>query len=151
VKKPLHAPRQASAEAVLEFSVATIELYFRIEAITRAVGGFTEAGGEFGVMKSLVQEGPHTVPDIARARPISRQHCQTIVNHLAAKGLVEFLENPRHKRSPLVAMTKKGRKHFDEVRAIFLRASGAYAHHFTAADIDAATATLRHAREVLVV
>ena len=53
MKKPLHAPRQASAEAVLEFSVATIELYFRIEAITRAVGGFTEAGGEFGVMKSL--------------------------------------------------------------------------------------------------
>ena len=148
MKKPLRKP---TPEAVLEFAVATIETYFRIEALTRAIGGFAQAGGEWGVMKTLIREGPHTVPDIARSRPVSRQHCQTIVNHLYEKGLVEFVENPKHKRSVLVQVSKKGRKHFDDMTAQFLRAAGDYAHHFNADDIDTATATLRRAREVLVV
>ena len=147
MKKPL----QPTPEAVLEFAVATIETYFRIEALTRSIGGFAQAGGEWGVMKTLIYQGPHTVPDIARSRPVSRQHCQTIVNHLYEKGFVEFIENPRHKRSVLVQVSKKGRKHFDEMTALFLRAARDYAHHFNADDIETATTTLRHAREVLVI
>jgi DNA-binding MarR family transcriptional regulator len=148
VKKPLRKP---TPEAVLEFAVATIETYFRIEAITQSIGGFAQAGGEWGVMKTLIREGPHTVPEIARSRPVSRQHCQTIVNHLYEKGFVEFIENPKHKRSVLVQVSKKGRKHFDDMTKLFLRASADYAHHFDAADIETTTATLRHAREVLVI
>lgn len=148
MKKPLRKP---TPEALLDFAVATIETYFRIEALTRAIGGFAQAGGEWGVMKTLIREGPHTVPEIARSRPVSRQHCQTIVNHLAEKGFVEFVENPRHKRSVLVQVSKKGRKHFDDMTALFLRAARDYAHNFDADDIETATATLRHAREVLVV
>jgi DNA-binding MarR family transcriptional regulator len=146
VKKSLHA----RPEAVLEFSVAVIELYFRIEAITQAVGGFTNVGGEYGVMKTLVTEGPHTVPDIARSRPVSRQHCQTIVNGLYDKGFVAFVENPRHKRSPLVEITKKGRAYFDRLSNTFLGAAAAYAPRFTQAEVESATQTLRKAKNVLV-
>ncbi|GAM96698.1 hypothetical protein U91I_00318 [alpha proteobacterium U9-1i] len=147
MKKPLHP----TPEAMLEFAVATIEMYFRIEALTRAIGGFAQAGGEWGVLKTLIRQGPHTVPDIARSRPVSRQHCQTIVNHLADKGFVEFVENPKHKRSVLVQATKKGRKYFDDMTALFLRAAADYAPHFNPTDIDIATSTLRRAREIMVV
>lgn len=145
MKKSLHA----RPEAVLEFSVAVIELYFRIEAITQAVGGFTNVGGEYGVMKTLILEGPHTVPDIARSRPVSRQHCQTIVNQLYDKGFVAFVENPRHKRSPLVEITKKGRAHFERLSNTFLAAAANYAPSFSAAEVDGAIKTLRKAREIL--
>jgi DNA-binding MarR family transcriptional regulator len=53
-----------------------------------------------GVMVSLAEGEPRTVPDLARERPASRQHIQTVVNDLLAAGLAETLPNPSHRRSP---------------------------------------------------
>jgi DNA-binding MarR family transcriptional regulator len=145
VKKPL----QASAEEMLELSVAVIEFYFRIEAVTQATAGFATAGGEWGVLRSLVKEGPQTVPEMARSRPISRQHCQTIANTLEAQGLVEFVDNPKHKKSKLLRVTKRGRVRFQSMRKQFLVAAGVYAPLFTAGEITAATDVCRRAREMI--
>lgn len=145
MKKPL----QASAQDVLDLSVAVIEFYFRIEAITEATAGFAQAGGEWGVLRTLVKEGPHTVPDMARTRPVSRQHCQTICNALEAQGLVEFVDNPKHKRSKLVRVTKKGRERFESMKKQFLGAAGVYAPFFTAAEVNAATDVCRRARDLI--
>lgn len=145
MKKPL----QASAEEVLELSVAVIEFYFRIEAITQATAGFATAGGEWGVLRSLVKEGPQTVPEMARSRPISRQHCQTIANTLEAQGLVEFVDNPKHKKSKLLRVTKKGHVRFQSMRKQFLAAAGVYAPLFTAGEITTATDVCRRAREMI--
>lgn len=141
--------KAASAEQVLDFSVAVIELYFRIEAASAAAGGFAQAGGEWGVMRSLVLEGPQTVPAIAASRPVSRQHCQTIVNSLKARGFVELAPNPRHKRSMLVRATKKGRSHFEALTQTFLAAAARFAPSFERAEVEAATDLLRRARAVL--
>jgi DNA-binding MarR family transcriptional regulator len=141
----------ATGADVLELSVAVIELYFRLEAITQATAGFAQAGGEFGVLRSLVMEGAQTVPQIANARPVSRQHCQTIVNGLAGQGLVEFAENPRHKKSKLVRVTKEGRTRFAAMKARFTDVAGVYAPHFTAAEVHAATDVCRRARTIIVV
>lgn len=62
-----------------------------------------------GVMRNLMAHGPMTVPDIAALRPVSRQFVQRIVDTLRAKGWVELLANPAHKRSHLVQLTEKGR------------------------------------------
>lgn len=145
MKKPQHA----SAEDVLDLSVAVIEFYFRIDAITEALAGFATAGGEWGTLRSLVKEGPQTVPDMARSKPVSRQHCQTIVNALEAQGLVEFIDNPRHKTSKLVRATKRGRTRFESMRKQFLAAAGAYAHLFTAAEVATATDVCRRARDMI--
>ena len=64
--------------------------------------------GRRGVLESLHREGPRTVPQLARARPVSRQHIQKLVDPLAAEGLVELVDNPRHKRSKLVRLTAAG-------------------------------------------
>jgi DNA-binding MarR family transcriptional regulator len=141
--------KRASGEDVLELSVAVIELYFRLEAVTQATAGFADAGGEFGVLRTLVQEGAQTVPQMAAARPVSRQHCQTIVNGLSEQGFVEFLDNPRHKRSKLVRITKRGRARFESMKAQFTEAAGVYAPHFSAAEVHAATDVCRRARKMI--
>lgn len=145
MKKPLHA----SAEDVLDLSVAVIEFYFRIEAVTEALAGFANAGGEWGTLRSLVKEGPQTVPDMARSKPVSRQHCQTIVNALEAQGLVEFIDNPKHKTSKLVRVTKRGRTRFESMRKQFLGAAGEYAHLFSATEIATATDICRRGRDMI--
>jgi DNA-binding MarR family transcriptional regulator len=143
--------KRASGADILELSVAVIELYFRIEAITQATAGFAQAGGEFGVLRTLVLEGAQTVPQMAAARPVSRQHCQTIVNGLAEQGLVEFLDNPRHKRSKLVRITKRGRARFESMKAQFTDVAAVYAPHFSAAEVEAATDVCRRARNMIYV
>ena len=140
---------QASAEDVLELSVAVIEFYFRIEAITQATAGFATAGGEWGVLRMLAKDGPQTVPDMARSRPVSRQHCQTICNALEKQGLVEFADNPKHKKSKLVRVTKKGRDRFQSMRKQFLAAAGAYAHLLSADEVTIATDVCRRGREMI--
>jgi len=65
-------------------------------------------GGAFGFMRSLALLGPLTVPQIAQMRPTSRQRMQRLADELAAEGLVEFIDNPKHRRSKLVQLTAKG-------------------------------------------
>jgi DNA-binding MarR family transcriptional regulator len=66
--------------------------------------------GRRGVLQSLSRQGPQTVPQLARARPVSRQHIQQLVDPLAAEGLVELVDNPKHRRSKLVKLTAAGRR-----------------------------------------
>ena len=65
------------------------------------------------VMESIARGGPSTVPQMARARPVTRQHIQVLVDQLLAAGLVELRPNPAHKRSPLVALTALGASAFE--------------------------------------
>lgn len=66
--------------------------------------------GMRGVMLSLDRLGPRTVPQLARQRPVSRQHVQNVVNRLRAANLVRTEDNPDHKRSRLIALTDQGRQ-----------------------------------------
>jgi DNA-binding MarR family transcriptional regulator len=142
-------PQQASPEELLEFSVSVIELYFRLEAVTAATAGFATAGGEWGCLRTLAKEGPMTVPEMARSRPVSRQHCQTICNALEGQGLVEFVDNPKHKKSKLVRVTKKGRARFDSMRKQFIDAAAIYSPLFTTGELNAATDVCRRARNMI--
>jgi|SRR5580658_8453017 DNA-binding MarR family transcriptional regulator len=63
-----------------------------------------------GVMTSLAALGRRTVPDLARERPVSRQHIQVVVNALMAEGLAKTARNPIHRRSPLIDLTDEGRR-----------------------------------------
>jgi DNA-binding MarR family transcriptional regulator len=86
-------------------------LYFLLRAVGDALHadlGITT--GMRGVMTSLAAAGPRTVPELARERPVSRQHIQTLVNDLLAAGLVEASPNPQHRRSPLLGLTDVGRR-----------------------------------------
>jgi len=69
------------------------------------------------VMEFLNEHGANTVPDIARAKNVSRQHIQLLVDALNEKGLIELLQNPTHKRSPLIGLTQSGAETYSEMQA----------------------------------
>ena len=73
-------------------------------------------GGMRAVMEALEESGEQTVPAIARAKRVTRQHIQVLVNDLMAVGLAVTRENPDDLRSPLVSLTKKGRSQFALMR-----------------------------------
>ena len=97
------------AEAIAELMLEVAQCFFRIRALGQKTGLITSwGGGAFGFMRSLALLGPLTVPQIAQMRPTSRQRMQRLANELAAEGLVEFVDNPKHRRSKLVRLTPKG-------------------------------------------
>ena len=97
------------AVALLSLINTTTALFFRLKLVAEQVHhqGSISAGKR-GVLLSLWQLGSQTVPQLARARPVSRQHIQLLVNALLKAGYVEYIENPAHKRSRLVRITQQG-------------------------------------------
>ena len=69
------------------------------------------------VLEALHHGGAQTVPAIARARNVSRQHIQQLADALVADGFAAFTENPAHRRSQLLSMTPKGSAAFSALRA----------------------------------
>ena len=109
------------AEAVAQLMLEVAQCFFRIRALGQQTGLITGwGGGAFGFMRSLALAGPLTVPQIARMRPTSRQRMQRLADELAAEGLVEFIDNPKHRRSKLVQLTRKGNQRYREMNARFV-------------------------------
>jgi len=93
-------------EDVIDETTALFHLLHAVAAQLHGGGELT--AGRRGVLRGLDRFGPQTVPQMARARPVSRQYIQSLVNDLEAEGLVETLENPAHRRSRLVCLTQRG-------------------------------------------
>lgn len=68
------------------------------------------------VLEFLFPDEQLTVPDIARRYQVSRQHVQATVNRLLDRGLIQAVENPRHKRSALLRLSERGRQQFARIR-----------------------------------
>lgn len=83
--------------------------------------GTKRAMGGFGVITDIYFHGPQTIPQLLEQRDYTRQNLHDVVKQLEAEGLVEFLENPNHKRSMLVSATEKGVRHMMERRKIVMK------------------------------
>ena len=94
------------------------------------------------VMETLYEAGENTVPDIARAKSVSRQHIQKIVDALLPLGHVTARANPEHRRSPLIALTAKGRRLFETMRQREAGIVAALARRLDGAELAAALRTL---------
>jgi DNA-binding MarR family transcriptional regulator len=123
VRQRKGAGRVASSkgEAIADLGLEVAQFFFRLRALGQRTELITNWGaGTFGFMRSLALLGPLTVPQIAQMRPTSRQRMQRLADELAAEGLVEFIDNPRHRRSKLVRLTRKGEARYRELSARFL-------------------------------
>ena len=97
--------------AIMEVVNGVRSLFHEMAAVAQEMhGGSLLAGGRRGVLLNLLEDGDQTVPELARRRPVSRQHIQVLVNDLLRDGLVVRKPNPAHKRSKLVSLTPKGRR-----------------------------------------
>ena len=141
-------PVSGQARAIESIINETTSLYQRLRVVAEEVHGFGKlSGGRRGILKGLNRYGPQTVPQMARARPVSRQHIQTIVNPLADEGLVELIDNPAHKRSRLVRLTERGSKLIEEMNDREARLFSRVELGISEKDIRDAAAVLRSVRE----
>jgi len=104
---------------------------------------------ERGLLMAIRQGEPRTVPVLARDRGVSRQFVQVTVNDLQARGLVEMITNPRHKRSRLIRLTEVGE---DTVRRVMKNEGMAMSNVAGAVDqagLKQAVSTLRRVRDQL--
>ncbi len=74
--------------------------------------------GMRAILEYLDRNGNSTVPNMARARRVTRQRVQALVNSLFELGLAKTISNPASKRSPLIALTGKGSKTILEMRRL---------------------------------
>lgn len=137
-------------EAVGAVVDATRRLFHQLRAAASEVHGQGElTAARRGVLESLARDGPRTVPELARARPTTRQHIQVVVNALLADGLVERLDNPAHRRSKLVRVTAAGAA---TMAAMAAREAAIYAElapGLSAAELGRAVRTLESLRRAL--
>jgi DNA-binding MarR family transcriptional regulator len=142
----VRATSKSDAVADLMFEVA--QFFFRIRAVGQKTGLITGwGGGAFGFLRSLALLGPLTVPQIAEMRPTSRQRMQRLADELAAEGLVEFADNPKHRRSKLVQLTAKGEARYREWNTRFLAIGSAMGAGLSEADIRRTTDIVRRLSE----
>lgn len=105
--------RTEAGAALMEMLWLTVQTGFKIRALGRRTGFVSARGGVWGLLRSLKLGGPQTAPALARSRPVSRQHIQTLADAMAADGLVAFKPNPAHKRSQFVTITAKGEQVYE--------------------------------------
>ncbi|HYL58839.1 MAG TPA: MarR family transcriptional regulator [Candidatus Acidoferrales bacterium] len=85
--------------------------YFPLRAAGDALTArFGQTTAEWGLMRSLDERGPMTVAALARSRPVARQWIQRLANQLTGDGLIEFIDNPDHKRAKLMRLTPAGQR-----------------------------------------
>jgi len=138
---------RAVREALFEETAALV-LQLRA-ALGRMHGQGIMTAARRSILRDLDRLGPQTVPQLARARLISRQDIQPIVNALAREGLVEFAANPAHRRSPLVRLTPRGKELLEEMGRREREIAAQLELPVSAQEIESATAVLRAARQGL--
>jgi len=101
-----------------------------------------QPGVRYSFLQLLAKEGSLTVPQIARMRGVSRQHIQELANEFSSDGLVEFLDNPKHRRSKLVGLTKKGQAEAVSSRENLEKLCARLSQGMTVGEIQTATRLL---------
>lgn len=131
--------RTRAGRALEEVLLTCVWTSFRIRAAgQRAVPEALTSwgGGVGGLLRSLKVDGPQTVPQLARARPVARQRIQRLVDECANADLVEFGDNPAHRRSKLVRLTAKGEATCAEISSKIGNWSETLAGDIDAADLE---------------
>jgi DNA-binding MarR family transcriptional regulator len=124
--------------------------FFRLNATgERLFASLGQTPGKVSLMRSLMEQGPQSVSQIARARPVARQAVQRMADELAEQALVEFVENPTHRRAKLARLTAKGKKLMDEAMGAELKWAGRMARNFSEREVEIAREVIRRLSAML--
>lgn len=139
----MHTVDKQQLDAFYPLTLAVRRLFHKLAYGVAGLHQDTDISvGMRAVLETVIDGGPQTVPHMAKVRPVTRQHIQSLVNALLEGGYVEYRDNPAHKRSKLVAPTERGVRVFAAMRA---RENEA----FSRARVDASSQELEAATRVL--
>jgi DNA-binding MarR family transcriptional regulator len=145
-RRRANPPGTAASELFLELAYTFFRLRAEADRRARRVGQST---GRLGVLRTLAEEGPRTVAQIARSRPVARQGVQRLADALANEGLLEYVDNPDHRRSKLLRLTVRG----DKAYQALVRGQQAFAEElargFSEDELRRCTLVLRKLRQRL--
>lgn len=134
---------QAQRDAFYPLSLAVRRLFHKLGHGAATLHQDTGvSAGMRAVLESVINDGPQTVPQMARVRPVTRQHIQGLVNTLLDEGYVETIDNPAHKRSRLISPTPLGEMAFRALREKENQSFRDVKIDATAAELEAATRVL---------
>ena len=97
----------------------------------------------------VVEHAPASVAHVARDMGLSRQSVQRTADLLVEDGLVEYADNPHHRRAKLVKMTPRGREALDYVKRRQAEWIDRIGREHGLEDLRTAVTVLRRARESL--
>jgi len=137
-------PRTATADALTDLILEV----FRVNGALLAAGDrmtrdLGQTSSRWQVMGALA-DGPQPVAGIARAMGLARQSVQRTTDLLAREGIVEYGDNPAHRRAKLVRLTPLGR----EILAAISRRQVAWTNGL-ARDLGHDETEIRAATEIL--
>lgn len=136
---------QGALRAVVDETVA---LNHRLQWVAdRMYGDDGRRATRRGLLRGLARYGAQTVPELARARSVTRQNVQPVIDALEAEGLVAIVDNPAHARSRLVTITARGEQHVRTWDLADARVLAAVGHGLSPADLEITARTLRAVRE----
>lgn len=139
-----------AARLLEDLILELLAVFFDLRAVGQRHGLVTEQGaGSWGLLRMLRTEGPQTVPDVARARSVSRQYIQKLANELMASGWVALGDNPLHKKSKLLVLTEQGEVKLEEMTKKFRELSSRIASAFALQDLKVSTDTVGELRKQL--
>jgi len=97
----------------------------------------------------VVDHEPAPVANVARAIGLTRQSVQQTADALEAEGLVEYRENPHHRRAKLIMLTPTGRERLREVEARQMAWANKLGGRVSQEALRTALRALQEVREVL--
>ncbi len=139
----------AEGAGLTDLILETFRLNGRLLAAgDRLTSGLGLSSARWQVMGAL-EEAPLPVAQIARNMGLTRQAVQRVANVLADEGLVEFAENPNHRRAKLVRLTTGGKAALEEIHRRQVEWSNRLAAGLAAEAIQEAVTVMRTLRERL--
>ncbi len=135
-----------------EFSELLIEV-FRVNGLLLAAGdelaapsGLTSARWQ---VLGVVDHAPTTVAQVARIMGLTRQSVQQTADALARDRMIEYRDNPRHRRAKLLELTDRGRTALRAVEERQAEWANAIGERLPLPELRTTTGTLRDLGDLL--
>lgn len=141
--------RTTKGALVTELILALFPLHGSLLSAGDSLSGKVGLSSALWQVLGALKGTPRTVSQIGRVMGLTRQSVQRSVNILNKNGLVEITPNPDHQTSPLVRMTVKGEKAYQEVMCLQIEWSNEIGERLRVADLKVATQVMRAMLETL--
>ncbi|MEU9836552.1 MarR family winged helix-turn-helix transcriptional regulator [Streptosporangium sp. NPDC048047] len=136
----------------LTFSELVIEV-FRTNGLLLAAGdGLARPAGLTGArwqVLGVVEHGPSTIAQVARAMGLTRQSVRQSAESLAADGFIAYEDDPADRRARLMRLTPKGREALAQVERRQAEWANRLAERMPPGEMEATIEALRRIRVLL--